>query len=271
MADYTKQSVFQPSIPKHLITDDDRNFIEGFGITIISDGEDKFFLYAEDWFSSELLDDDDLFERFQEIICRSNSELSCITVESAYGCSKMRPDGFGGSAVFITATDVRYCSTGQWLEEQISAVEEETGDNEYNLYVSGNREIHQKPVVGIVLDGGLVRSVVSTQPLDVEFIIIDYDTDTIDADDPTLGIVLQQDGSTAEAYITRIKVESPTIDLGGVSDFVSGKAYGSSQQAIAVWGGYPCDGCDDINLDGGKGCANEQKCLAWLHYHDHQI
>jgi hypothetical protein len=38
----------------------------------------------------------------------------------------MVPDGFGGSALFITAIDVQYISTSQWLEERIG--EAETGD-----------------------------------------------------------------------------------------------------------------------------------------------
>lgn len=137
MTDYLSQSVFQPSIPKQLITDEDRRFFEAFSISMDPDGDDKVYLYAEDWCTAGVLageepkDDidlceDDLFARFQEIIRRSNGELPWILKESSYSCSRMRPDGFGGSAVFITADDVQFCSTSSWLEQRIH--ETETGD-----------------------------------------------------------------------------------------------------------------------------------------------
>jgi ribosomal protein L37AE/L43A len=135
MPDYMNQSVFQPSIPKHLMNDEDRRYLEAFSITFEPDGEDKFYLYADTWCCSAYLDskepggkeielnEDDLFARFQEIIRRSNGELPWISKESAYTCSEMRSEGFGGGAVFITATDIKYCFTGQWLEERIKEAE----------------------------------------------------------------------------------------------------------------------------------------------------
>ncbi len=87
MADYMNQSVFQPSIPKPLINGEDRRIIEAFSITLEPDGEDKFYLYADEWCCNGYLDseepegeeielsEDDLFSRFQEIIRRSNGEL----------------------------------------------------------------------------------------------------------------------------------------------------------------------------------------------------
>lgn len=41
-----------------------------------------------------------------------------VGFEWAATCSKMRPDGFGGGAVFVTAQDIKYMSTNVWLEEQ---------------------------------------------------------------------------------------------------------------------------------------------------------
>ena len=48
MADYLSQGAFQPSLPQHLLTDEDRQLIEAFGISIEPDGEDKLVLFADD-------------------------------------------------------------------------------------------------------------------------------------------------------------------------------------------------------------------------------
>ena len=137
MTDYLSQSIFQPSIPSHLITDDDRRFFEAFSISIDPDGDDKVYLYADDWCTAGVLpgeepkddielSEDDLYDRFQEIIRRSNGALPWILKESSYSWSRMRPDGYGGSAVFITVDDVQFCSTSSWLEQRKH--EAETGD-----------------------------------------------------------------------------------------------------------------------------------------------
>lgn len=41
--------------------------------------------------------------------------------EWADGCSKPVTDAFGGGAVFVTATELRWCSTADWLAKQLSA------------------------------------------------------------------------------------------------------------------------------------------------------
>jgi hypothetical protein len=53
---------------------------------------------------------------FQDIIRRS-ATLRYVTAVSAFTCSKMRPDGFGGMAVVITASSVMGKSTGDILED----------------------------------------------------------------------------------------------------------------------------------------------------------
>lgn len=45
--------------------------------------------------------------------------------------------------------------------------------------------------------------------------------------------------------------------------------YGSARLACALAGGYPCDGCEDVNLKGGEGCCNEEKCQPWQIYQDY--
>ena len=59
---------------------------------------------------------------FQDIVRRSAS-LRYVTAVSAFTCSKMRPDGFGGMAVLITASNVMGKSTsdiiGDFLQEAV--------------------------------------------------------------------------------------------------------------------------------------------------------
>lgn len=50
----------------------------------------------------------------QDIVRRSPT-LEYIEVVAAFTCSKMRSDGFGGMAIFVTATDIKYCSTTDFL------------------------------------------------------------------------------------------------------------------------------------------------------------
>jgi hypothetical protein len=53
---------------------------------------------------------------FQDIVKRSKT-LRYVTIVTAFTCSKMRPDGFGGMAVLITPGAIVGKSTGDILEE----------------------------------------------------------------------------------------------------------------------------------------------------------
>lgn len=226
MADYMNQSVFQPTIPKHLINDEDRRIIEAFGITLETSGEDKFYLYADEWCCNGYLDseepdgeeielgEDDLFSRFQEIIRRSNGELNWISKESAYTCSRMRPDGFGGGAVFISADDIQYSFTSQWLEERIS--EAETG----NIGPRAEDSSPSKLIVGVVLEGGLVQSIVSNAPelvTDMDVVIIDYDVEGV-VDEEDLLNVPQSNGDIARAVGRFESISESGINLKVILD-----------------------------------------------------
>ncbi|MDD2310869.1 MAG: hypothetical protein PHH91_14935 [Desulfuromonadaceae bacterium] len=232
MADYYSQAIFQPSIPKHLLTDEDRRFIEAFSINLEPDGEDKFYLYADEWCCNGYLDseepdgeeielnEDDLLNRFQEIIRRSNGELPWISKESAYTCSKMRPDGFGGGAIFITADDIQYSFTGQWLEERIS--ETETG----NIGPGTDDSPPAKPIVGVILEGGLVQSVVSNAPeriSDLDLIILDYDVEGFEEE--CLLNVPQSSGEIAHAVGHIEKITESGIDLGMVLNQMNARGW----------------------------------------------
>jgi hypothetical protein len=136
MADYISQGAFEPSIPKHLITEEDLKVLNAFGLTITPDGEDKMSLFADDWCTAGYVEnddgeeseltEDDLYTCLQGIIRRSNGELPWISKETAYTCTRNLSDGFGGSAAFVTADDVQFFGTSSWLEQRIH--EAETGD-----------------------------------------------------------------------------------------------------------------------------------------------
>lgn len=60
---------------------------------------------------------------FQDIVRRSPT-LRYVTAVSAFTCSKMRPDGFGGMAVLITADHVMGKSTNDILEDFLRDIPE---------------------------------------------------------------------------------------------------------------------------------------------------
>lgn len=57
----------------------------------------------------------------QDIVRRSLT-VSYFTIETAHTCTKMRADGFGGSASLIHAAGIEYQSTTGFLEMAISAL-----------------------------------------------------------------------------------------------------------------------------------------------------
>lgn len=57
----------------------------------------------------------------QDIVKRS-STLAYVTAVSSFTCSRMRPDGFGGAAVLISADEIMGKSTSDLLEEFIAHV-----------------------------------------------------------------------------------------------------------------------------------------------------
>jgi uncharacterized protein YdeI (BOF family) len=71
-----------------------------------------------------------------------------------------------------------------------------------------------KPVqVAVVIEGGLVQSIISNQ-LNVfpdQVIVIDYDDEGWEPDD--ISPVIQSDGSVSGAHVYSLNTESPSIDL----------------------------------------------------------
>ncbi|QOX80907.1 hypothetical protein FY034_18065 (plasmid) [Trichlorobacter lovleyi] len=126
----------------------------------------------------------------------------------------------------------------------------------------------QPPYLAVVIDGGLVQSIISDNPeyfAGVKTMVIDYDTDSLDPDNETLGLVEQDDGTIAIAYMRGDAVEASGINLEKAHSFITEEAYGATQQRFAACGDNPCEDCPDVNLDGEK-CVNQDKCLAWQFY-----
>ena len=55
----------------------------------------------------------------QDIVRRSET-LTHVSIEAAFTCSKMRPDGFGGMATSITAEEIISESTNHLLEKWLA-------------------------------------------------------------------------------------------------------------------------------------------------------
>lgn len=68
----------------------------------------------------DLTADTEWDKMFQDIVRRS-STLDEIVVTTAFTCTKMRPDGFGGSVMRITAETIQYASTVDMLETMWNA------------------------------------------------------------------------------------------------------------------------------------------------------
>jgi len=58
----------------------------------------------------------------QDIVRRS-ATLGYVTAVSAFTCSKMRPDGFGGMAILITPDAIKGKSTSDFLEELLADID----------------------------------------------------------------------------------------------------------------------------------------------------
>ena len=65
----------------------------------------------------DLTDSDTGWDQMFQDIVRRSAAINEIVVTTAFTCTKMRPDGFGGSVMLITADAIRYRSTTDILEE----------------------------------------------------------------------------------------------------------------------------------------------------------
>jgi hypothetical protein len=70
-----------------------------------------------DYIDVDLTDADSGWDQIFQDIVRRSATIEEIVVTTAFTCTKMRPDGFGGSVMLITSDAIRYRSTTEILEE----------------------------------------------------------------------------------------------------------------------------------------------------------
>lgn len=90
----------------------------------------------------------------QDVVRRS-ATLDHVTVVSAFTCSRMRPDGFGGMAVLITADAIAGKSTDDILEDLLAAQGAASGRCQSSIGEAGRHVL-------AVLDEASVRREIAT-------------------------------------------------------------------------------------------------------------
>ena len=93
---------------------------------------------------------------FQDIVRRS-ATLRYVTAVTSFTCSKMRPDGFGGMAVLITADAILGKSTNDILEDFLAKVERGAGNGEHVLLRIREDAVRQQVGQAIETDPTLTR------------------------------------------------------------------------------------------------------------------
>jgi hypothetical protein len=81
-----------------------RRILDHYGDVLIGEGDIELDLSDNFWITI-----------LQDIVARSRA-LTHISVTMSFTCSKLRPDGFGGAAMLITANCVRSTSTHVMLD-----------------------------------------------------------------------------------------------------------------------------------------------------------
>jgi hypothetical protein len=79
--------------------------------------------------SGQRADQGQAWELILQDIVRRSPTLDHVTIVSVFTCTKMRPDGFGGMAVLITADTIRGKSTNVFLEDLLAEESDATADS----------------------------------------------------------------------------------------------------------------------------------------------
>lgn len=97
--------------------EDNRDYVSfGFDVELASDKKSGTAYYISD----ENGDPEQVAAVLQAFLKQFHPDRR-MSFEWADTCSKMRSEGFGGGAVFITATDIQYMSTSEWLRDREQA------------------------------------------------------------------------------------------------------------------------------------------------------
>ena len=136
MADNYDQVTAGPFIPKSLVGRKEIELIGRYGFSSEEvKEEDALYFFAEEYCScpmgdsGEEYEESDLIELFQRIIKRSKGKLPYIWLHGAGTCSKMRPDEFGGWAIFITESGYEAMNTWEWIREKKEALSRKPGSS----------------------------------------------------------------------------------------------------------------------------------------------
>ena len=123
MANNYHQATVSPDLPASLFKAEELCSLDlACGLSCERDGENLYF-FAEECFCEQGEDADgfgiDCLTFLQEKLRQLDPAIyPHIAIHGAATCSKMRPDEFGGFAIFITRDEIRSISTWEWLEEQ---------------------------------------------------------------------------------------------------------------------------------------------------------
>ena len=90
------------------------NGVDSTAVTLVTD---QLARLPADNAEIELEFSDSCWQSMLQDIVRRSDTLRYVTAVSAFTCSKMRPDGFGGMAVLITPSTVMGKSTGDIIED----------------------------------------------------------------------------------------------------------------------------------------------------------
>jgi hypothetical protein len=96
--------------------------VRGSGSQVRAYVEEKLKNTAADDTSVELDMSGVSWEVILQDIVRRSAKLRYITVTTAFTCSKMRADGFGGMALFISADAIKACSTTEFLSDCLADI-----------------------------------------------------------------------------------------------------------------------------------------------------
>jgi hypothetical protein len=109
----------QPLIPSEFIRCEDRDLMTVFNVcsALVSPLLEE--LYSEECLYGGEADEDELYNMFQGMIARSQGKLSYVSIETCHTSTGAEAGTLGGSAVFITQTRIKRCSTADWLAERL--------------------------------------------------------------------------------------------------------------------------------------------------------
>jgi len=147
MPNYYSPSVINPErVPKKFFTKKDIAVLKACNIEMEEnpEGSSSLYLFSEEGFCDPNFEEPGLLKAdehvygesspwvvvLQNVLKRSRKAgrpIRYFTVEVAWTCTKMDPEGFGGSGYLITEDDVKHFSVRDWLIRQIKALPKPKG------------------------------------------------------------------------------------------------------------------------------------------------